>query len=96
MGTITEQERQAVIRKSVIFGHYEEVVDRESAYERLKSKSAAAAPSPVEAKPAGRPSQRQGPVEAFIVSTVRSIGSQVGRQIMRGIMGSMMGGTRRR
>ncbi|MEO6562043.1 MAG: helicase HerA-like domain-containing protein, partial [Nitrosospira sp.] len=32
--------RAAIIKSSVIFGHYEQVVDRESAYEIIKSRTA--------------------------------------------------------
>ncbi|MDB5811238.1 MAG: hypothetical protein JWN94_3360 [Betaproteobacteria bacterium] len=41
IGPITEAERAAIIKSSVIFGHYEQVVDRESAYEKLKNRVAA-------------------------------------------------------
>ncbi|MEO7464697.1 MAG: helicase HerA-like domain-containing protein, partial [Nitrosospira sp.] len=40
IGPITEVERAAVIKSSVIFGHYEQMVDRESAYEIIKSRTA--------------------------------------------------------
>jgi hypothetical protein len=39
VGAITPQERQQVIQSSVLFGHYEKSVDRESAYERLKGRA---------------------------------------------------------
>jgi hypothetical protein len=39
LGPITPQERQSVIQNSVIFGHYEQTVDRESAYETLKGRA---------------------------------------------------------
>jgi DNA double-strand break repair helicase HerA and related ATPase len=45
VGAITPQERQQVIQGSVLFGHYEKSVDRESAYERLKGR-AQTAPTP--------------------------------------------------
>lgn len=38
---------------------------------------------------------RQTPMEAMVVSTARSVGSQLGRQIMRGIFGSLLGGGKR-
>ena len=41
IGPITAAERQAVIQGSVIFGHYEQTVDRESAYEKLKGRAQA-------------------------------------------------------
>lgn len=37
-----------------------------------------------------RKSNRQSPMEAFIKSAVRSVGSKVGREIARGILGSML------
>lgn len=40
IGPVTEAERAAIIKSSVIFGHYEQVVDRESAYEIIKSRTA--------------------------------------------------------
>jgi DNA helicase HerA-like ATPase len=36
IGPQTAEERQAVIKSSAIYGHYEKAVDRESAYEKLK------------------------------------------------------------
>lgn len=37
MGVLSETERLAAIRSSTIYGHYEKVLDRESAYEKLKA-----------------------------------------------------------
>jgi len=39
IGPITPPERQAIVQSSVIFGHYEKIVDRESAYEMLKARA---------------------------------------------------------
>ncbi len=44
IGPATEAERAAVIRGSALFGHYEQVVDRESAYEKLRDRRAAGEP----------------------------------------------------
>ena len=41
IGPISDDERAAIIKSSVIFGHYEQVIDRESAYEKLKGRTAA-------------------------------------------------------
>lgn len=38
LGVVTHEERQQVIRTSLIAGHYEKEIDRESAYERLKGR----------------------------------------------------------
>jgi DNA double-strand break repair helicase HerA and related ATPase len=45
IGPITSDERRAAIAASAVAGVYEKVVDRESAYERLKGRAAEAAPS---------------------------------------------------
>jgi hypothetical protein len=45
LGPLTPAERLAVIRSSVLFGVYEKTVDRESAYEKLTARVAAAAPA---------------------------------------------------
>ncbi len=45
IGTLSADERSALIRGSVLFGHYENAVDRESAYERLAARTAACAPA---------------------------------------------------
>jgi DNA helicase HerA-like ATPase len=40
IGPVTDAERAAVLNSSIIFGHYEQLVDRESAYEIIKSRTA--------------------------------------------------------
>ncbi|MDI6746083.1 MAG: DUF853 family protein [Rhodocyclaceae bacterium] len=42
LGPLTPAERQAAIKSSLLFGHYEKTVDRESAYEKLTARAAAA------------------------------------------------------
>ncbi len=42
LGAITPDERRAVVQKSLVFGQYENGVDRESAYEKLKARAQAA------------------------------------------------------
>ncbi|HEX2694189.1 MAG TPA: helicase HerA-like domain-containing protein, partial [Acidobacteriota bacterium] len=39
IGPITPEARQEIIRKSLVFGHYERTVDRDSAYEMLKNRT---------------------------------------------------------
>ena len=45
IGPLTPEERQAVIKSSSIYGHYEALIDRESAYEKLKGRSDARIPT---------------------------------------------------
>ncbi|HET8944789.1 MAG TPA: helicase HerA-like domain-containing protein [Dehalococcoidia bacterium] len=107
IGPATPEERAETVRSSLLQGHYENAVDRESAYEMLKvraEEAAAAADRAAEeaeaakaAKAAARaaPRRREGLPEAMAKSTVRAMGSQIGRQIVRGILGSILGGSRR-
>jgi DNA helicase HerA-like ATPase len=67
IGPIDAAQRAAIIKASVIFGHYEKAVDRESAYEKLSSKAAQAAEAadaPVlrngQTLPAGAPDDQPG------------------------------------
>ena len=39
IGPVSDAERAAIIKSSVIFGHYEQTMDRESAYEIIKSRA---------------------------------------------------------
>jgi len=39
IGPLTPEQRQAVIKQSVVFGHYEKTIDRESAYEVLRGRA---------------------------------------------------------
>ncbi len=98
MGAISEVERKEIRMRSPHGGKYDQVFDRESAYELLKKQAEEAAAEAerqaLEAerakalrKPAGR--QRQGVGEAFIKSAVRTMGTTIGRQIIRGVMGSL-------
>jgi uncharacterized protein len=104
IGPITSEERQQIIAGSLLYGHYEKIVDRESAHEMLKAKAeqaakvaeAAEAQKAQEkaAKAAAGGRKREGLPEAMAKSTVRAIGSQIGRQIVRGILGTIFRGKR--
>lgn len=109
IGPISPEECRRMIQRSVLFGHYEEAVDRESAYEKLKARAEQAAPpeQPSKAQEGSwtdvltgstgkRGRSREGIVESMAKSAARAIGSQLGRQIIRGLFGSMTGGTTRR
>ena len=52
IGPVTPDQRQQIVRGSVVFGVYEKTVDRDSAYERLKGKAQASpATAPNQAPP---------------------------------------------
>ncbi|HEX3210446.1 MAG TPA: helicase HerA-like domain-containing protein [Geminicoccaceae bacterium] len=103
IGPASAEERRAAIGQSPVAGRYDQVVDRESAYEVLKAKAAQPAtpppPPPTPADVAPRPAQasgrqRQTVVEAMAISLARSLGTQIanqiGRQIVRGVLGSVL------
>ncbi|MBC8022953.1 MAG: DUF853 family protein [Burkholderiales bacterium] len=110
IGPITAEERRATIEKSLVAGHYEKAVDRESAYEQLKARTTAktADGAPAEGgfgsilEKIGLPGggaapkgrTRESPLEAATKSAARAIGSEVGRRIIRGVLGSILGARR--
>ncbi|MFZ2524310.1 MAG: helicase HerA-like domain-containing protein [Candidatus Ferrigenium altingense] len=105
IGPITDAERQAIIQGSLLAGHYEKAVDRDSAYEILKQR---ANEKQVAAQPqtgsvggmlggifgSGSSGRREGAAEALAKSAARAIGSEVGRRIIRGVLGSLLGSRR--
>ena len=107
LGPITDAERADLIRRSPAAGKYDTAIDRESAYEKLKGRTAAKPAEPAHSSnpvsdilfgktgPRGG-RQSQGMVEAMAKSAARSIGSELGRQVLRGILGSVLGGSKRR
>ncbi len=108
LGPLTPDERRKVMASSLVAGHYEKVVDRESAHEQLKVRAEAKAGAAEEAGglggllekvglPGGGPAKgrtRETPIEAAAKSAARAIGSEVGRRIIRGVLGSIFGGRR--
>lgn len=109
IGPITQDERASIIRSSLLAGHYEAVVDRESAYEKLQGRAAqkqsaaektSAADGGITGMLGGMfggssmGSRRQGAGETLVKSVVRTVGAELGRQIVRGVLGSLLGGRR--
>ena len=106
IGPLNDEERQAQLSRSPYKGKYDQDVDRESAYEKLKARAeklsaqqAAQAEAEAQEKaqqkaakkaPAKRGRPRQTAVEAMVKSAARSIGSQLGRKLIRGILGSLL------
>ena len=97
---LTSDERAKIIRTSILYGYYEKTVDRESAYEILKAKTAAREQEEQEAlaqkqQPADGRKQAGDYFSAAAKSAAHAIGSQIGRQIIRGVLGSLFGGKKR-
>jgi len=108
LGPLSAEERKKLMASSLVAGHYEKEVDRESAHEKLKARAGekvAATPATESgglggifdklgggSAPKGR--TREGPMEAAAKSAARAMGSEVGRRIIRGVLGSILGGKR--
>ncbi len=103
IGPLTAEERKEIMERSPFKGRYDEMVDRESAFEMLKQrteeleKQKAAEEERIkqekdEAKAKKKSSgrKRQGIGETLLKSVARTVGTQVGRKIVRGILGSLL------
>ncbi|HMO81090.1 MAG TPA: DUF853 family protein [Pyrinomonadaceae bacterium] len=108
IGPITFEERKQLIDTSLVAGQYDEMIDRESAFEMLEQRAiekmeeeaaakeeAAAAKEAAKAERAARTTARRGdsPVDAFIKSASRSAGTAIGGRIIRGVLGGIFGGS---
>ena len=94
IGPVNEAERKATIEASPIYGKYEELADRESAYEMLqgKAKERAAAAEAGENSWGGilmgnGTSRRAGYGETFTKSIMRSVASSIGNAIVKAMLG---------
>ena len=102
IGPATALEVKQLLADSPCAGIYDDSIDRESAFEILGSrskKSAEAAEANKQSsrkldapKPRKSGRKRQGHLEAFSKSMVRSLGSKAGRSLIRGLMGSLFKG----
>lgn len=104
LGVLEPAEMDRLVRDSVLYGHYEQEIDPESAYEILTARrrdqeeqrqaQLRQQEREKEERKAARSSRsgsnRQGLVEAFAKSAIRSIGSAVGRRIVRGVLGGLL------
>ena len=98
---LTPEERSRIIQSSMLFGHYERQIDRDSAYEKLRERAERRQNEEQEAAAAkGRAKEGSSPTTtllgAMAKSAAHAIGSQIGRQIIRGVLGSLFGSGRKR
>jgi DNA helicase HerA-like ATPase len=92
---LTSAEREDIIKKSGFFGHYEKVMDRESAYELLKARAPQGEKTTAPAVKTWQ-SEVTDTLGALGKSAARAMGTQVGREIVRGVLGSIFGSSSRR
>ncbi|MBT8139401.1 MAG: DUF853 domain-containing protein [Gammaproteobacteria bacterium] len=103
IGPAKKPEREQVMQQSPCKNVYEELIDRDSAFEKLQARAEQAAEEAEQVrqtkarsldkpKPKAKGRQRQGLAEAFAKSMVRSLGSKAGRSLARGVLGSLFKG----
>ncbi|MGH8751425.1 MAG: helicase HerA-like domain-containing protein [Burkholderiales bacterium] len=103
IGPAGDDKQKEIIRGSAVYGHYEQVVDRESAYEKLKDRRSVAPAGEtgggimgtLGGMLGGGSGKGQTVVQAAVKSAARAIGSELGRQVLRGVLGSILGGRKR-
>ena len=110
VGSATDAERAATIKNSVIYGHYENAVDRESAYEKLKNRAEDFVQTAEEdsgfswgnvlggdGSNTAKNGGRQSDtiLETVVKTTARTIGAELGRRLIRGVLGLLFGGNKK-
>jgi DNA helicase HerA-like ATPase len=109
IGPISPEERRAIMQGSLLAGHYEQAVDRESAYEKLKAR---AEQLQAQAKPdtGQTPGAKGGGImgtiddilmgsgrrQGVVEAAMKSVASAVGSQLGRQILRGVLGGIRGR
>ena len=99
IGPATIEECTQLQKDSPLAGRYDEVLDRESAYEVLQQRAAQQtqneaslkeqkAQEKATKKSSGR--KKQSVLETMVKSMARTIGTQLGRQLLRGILGALV------
>jgi DNA helicase HerA-like ATPase len=109
IGPITAEQRKALCASSLVAGAYDQAVDRESAYEKLKGRAVAGAEAAQKAQQTakgpgdaisdlvfGSTGPRGGHHAGLLEKAASSAARSVGTAIVRGVMGSIFGGGSRR
>jgi DNA helicase HerA-like ATPase len=105
IGAISPEDREMIVKQSLLFGRYETVTDRESAYELLTARvlqqlEEAEATIRAEAEAKAAKTRKKDSVAGGLLgdfmkktqqSVTRNIANQVGRSLIRGILGSLFG-----
>ena len=98
IGAITEQQREQIIKQSRIYGRYDNVIDRESAFEVLLAESEkqakekaeqqeAEAREKEEKKSSGKSSLAKGIFGAIVGAAVTSLSRSLGNEIAKSVTG---------
>jgi uncharacterized protein len=86
LGPVTPAQRMATINASPVVGKYETPIDRESAYEKLKSRTAATVPT---SKPSAATTALEKAAGTFVRQVGYSVARQLGNALVRGVLGGL-------
>jgi DNA helicase HerA-like ATPase len=100
LGPISPAEREKHVKNSPVFGQYEEMVDRESAYEKLSKSAKARTVAQAEVKAAKEeakaqrtaPRERESASDRFVKNVAGSVGRQLGTSVARSIGNALVRG----
>lgn len=106
LGPISPQQRQALLQNSLVAGVYEKIIDRESAYEKLKERSATGAADIAKNQAEkssgmmdgiqdflfGSTGPRGGQRDGLVQTTMKSAARSMGNQLSRQIIRGVLGG----
>lgn len=93
MDVLTEEEIDSVVRHSELITQYNQMLDKDSAFEILSQKIEKSIPKTEEktSKPVGRPRKERSTLETILNdSTTKSFIRTIGNQIIRGIFGKLI------
>jgi uncharacterized protein len=90
IGIISPEQRQALIKDSIVAGVYEKTIDRESAYEKIKGRTADKMPSDAEALEKGKTIVKEAGKEAVDAAGEEASGGWLGG------LGNILGGGAKR
>jgi len=96
LGPLAAEERRKRLLASPLAGRYDQAVERESAYEKLRARALPQAAGEglagaILGGASARGGGREGLAQTLARSVVRTIGSQIGRAIVRGALGALLG-----
>jgi len=107
IGPIPDAVRRQIVAGSVLYGHYERAIDRESAFEMLRARAEAivpptpapvpsAPPAPGPSYPPAAPSPERRPAgrsrDSFLEAMAKSAVRSMGSQIGRSVIRGVLGG----
>jgi DNA helicase HerA-like ATPase len=94
-GSISLEKRREIMASSPLAGRYEDMFDRESAYEKLQSSSKQSYDYEIKgrgttsSKPSSKKRTTDTPMDRMAKSAMSSIGREIGRELARGFLGTL-------